>query len=181
MNNRKYITRLAYENSAVRGWWVRIPRLNKSKLFSDNIYGGTEAAELAARVWRDKLIREAPSDKSATADTGVEGININFRQGKKKVLAYLSIDIARNQERLQATISLNKRGLRPALWDAARRIGAFLEKTGEGDMQKIASDIFSKSFSRIEKILDKHKPRFEKPTEKKKPTTNAHAKSRTKS
>ena len=162
MNNRKYITRLAYENSAVRGWWVRIPRLNKSKLFSDNVYGGTDAAELAARVWRDKLLREAPSDKSATADTGVEGININFRQGKKKVLAYLSIDIARNQERLQATISLNKRGLRPALWDASRRIGAFLERNGEGDMQKLASDIFSKSHARIEKILKKHTPRFEK-------------------
>ena len=83
MNNRKYITRLAYENSAVRGWWVRIPRLSKSKLFSDNIYGGKDAAELAARVWRDKLLRDAPPDKSATADTGVEGININFRQGKK--------------------------------------------------------------------------------------------------
>ena len=167
-NNRKYITRLAYENSAVRGWWVRIPRLNKSKLFSDNIYGGTDAAELAARVWRDKLLRDAPSDKSATADTGVEGININFRQGKKQVLAYLSIDIARNQERLQATISLNKRGLRPALWDAARRIGAFLEKHGEGEVQKLASDIFAKSHSRIETILKKHTPRFQKAAKKEK-------------
>jgi hypothetical protein len=162
MRKQKYITRLEYESSAVRGWWVRIPRLNKSKLFSDNIYGGKDAAELAARMWRDKLVNDAPADKSATSDTGFEGININFRQGKSQVLAYLSIDLARNQERLQATISLNKRGLRPALWDAARRIGAFLSKHEKRTTQEIASEVYAKTHGRIETILKKHTPKFDK-------------------
>lgn len=162
MSNRKYITRLDYPSSGVKGWWVRIPRISKSKLFSDNIYGGTDEAELAARVWRDKLLKDAPPEKSKTADTGVDGLNVNFRKGKNKMLAYLSIDLTRNQDRLQATISLNQRPLRPVLWEACRRMGTFLEQYEEGDQQAIASDIFSKSHGRIQHILDNHTPKFKK-------------------
>ncbi len=167
MSNRKYITRLNYPSSGVKGWWVRIPRLSKNKLFSDNIYGGTDEAELAARVWRDKLLKDAPPEKSKTADTGVDGLNVNFRKGKNKMLAYLSIDLTRNQDRLQATISLNQRPLRPVLWEACRRMGAFLETHEDGDLQEIASDIFSKSHGRIQHILDKHTPAFKKEKAKK--------------
>jgi hypothetical protein len=62
----RYISRLDY--SRVRGWWVRVPDESSrlvSRLFSDTLHGGTEAAHAAAIVWRDAVAMHYGKDPNA--------------------------------------------------------------------------------------------------------------------
>lgn len=64
---RLYITRMDYERN--HGWFVRIPRANRkpgegrlaaSRLFSDGVWGGKRKALVAAREWRDRMLKKYP-------------------------------------------------------------------------------------------------------------------------
>jgi hypothetical protein len=59
------ITRIDYDNGKNRthGWQVRVQRnkVSQSKLFSDSVYGGKEAALEAAIKYRDEYMASNPS------------------------------------------------------------------------------------------------------------------------
>jgi hypothetical protein len=63
MKKRHHLTR--WSNGYSSGWLVRVRRGGKthSKLFTDNQFGGSRKAELAARAHRDQLLARLPPDR----------------------------------------------------------------------------------------------------------------------
>lgn len=56
----QYIVR--FEFGSTLGWWVRIQRstFKHRKLFSDGVHGGKQKALIAAKAYRDQLVKKAP-------------------------------------------------------------------------------------------------------------------------
>ena len=119
------------KRSATHGWQVRIRRSGKrhTKFFSDGRYEGRDPALQAAIAYRDELLDELPevtppSKRRAWSNTGVSGLSLRDKLGAGGMhnpYVQLSwIDAAKR--RRGAAYSVNKWGLRQALWNACARL-----------------------------------------------------------
>lgn len=115
------------------GWQVRIRRQGQqhTKFFSDDRFGGIEGALQESLRYRDALLEtlpepDDPSLRSAESRsrTGVIGLNFCMKDdgsGKQKPYIQLSW-LTDDGTRKSASYSVDKWGLRRALWNACTRL-----------------------------------------------------------
>ena len=115
------------------GWQVRIRRQGQqhTKFFSDDRFGGGEGALKESLRYRDALLEtlpepDDPSLRSAESRsrTGVIGLNFCMKDdgsGKQKPYIQLSW-LTDDGTRKSASYSVDKWGLRRALWNACTRL-----------------------------------------------------------
>ena len=127
------------KRSATHGWQVRVRRSGKrhTKFFSDGRYDGRDAALQAAVAFRDELLDELPevtppSQRKAWSNTGVAGLSLRDKLGADGMNnPYVQLSwIDEASKRRGAAYSVNKWGLRQALWNACARL--FREHTKAG-------------------------------------------------
>lgn len=115
------------------GWQVRVRRqgVQHTKFFSDDRFGGSEGALEESIRYRDALLEtlpepDDPSLRSAESrsKTGVIGLNFCWKDdgsGKQKPYIQLSW-LLEDGTRKSASYSVDKWGLRRALWNACTRL-----------------------------------------------------------
>ena len=135
--NEKYPNR-----HPTHGWQVRIRRqgTQHTKFFSESKHGGREDALQASIKYRDELLEvlpepDDPARRSAEArsKTGVIGLNYCQKDdgsGREKPYVQLSW-LTKAGKRRGASYSVEKWGLRRALWNACVRLHREREKQGE--------------------------------------------------
>ncbi len=143
--NQHHITRIDIEPSdaypkrhPTHGWQVRVRREGKrlSKFFADARHGGSDGAMRAAIVYRDDLLEELPPPdarpRKAWSNTGVVGLSVREKKeddddGATVVqLNWVDAD----GKRKGASYSVEKWGLRQALWNGCVRL--FEERQAAG-------------------------------------------------
>lgn len=168
----KYKNVFRIETGNTQGWQVRIERRKRSnsKLFSDRVYGGTDAALKAALKWRDAMLEVLPPSPSGAAHlrtprnkrraaqalnrTGVIGIGFSMhtqRSGRKTpyVGCYWKNPVTGKRE--ASSFSVNKHGLRKALRLACRRLR---EGRGETPTDAQIEYMVGKALPRIRELYE---------------------------
>ncbi|HET6569571.1 MAG TPA: AP2 domain-containing protein [Rhodothermales bacterium] len=124
----------AYPNRhPTHGWQVRIRRqgTQHTKFFSDERSGGRQKALEAAIAYRDDLLKELPEpadsvleSAKARSKTGVIGLNFcNKDDGSGKRKPYIQLSwLTPQRQRKSASYSVDKWGLRRAVWNAVVRL-----------------------------------------------------------
>ncbi|CAN5598339.1 hypothetical protein BH23BAC4_BH23BAC4_00020 [soil metagenome] len=127
------VTRIEIEangsRSATLGWQVRIRRNGKrhTKFFSDGRHGGADASLVAAVAHRDILLRKLPesdpNSRQAWSNTGVVGLSVRDKDdGSGGTKTYVQTSwVDPDGRRRGASFSVEKWGLRRALWNACLR------------------------------------------------------------
>ena len=148
--NPHHITRIDIEpdeahpkRSPTHGWLVRVRRqgVRTSKFFSDKKYGGREAALYEHSVpYRDHLLKTLPEpddpvlrSAEARSHSGVIGLHFlhkDIGNGTRKPYIQLSW-IDANGKRHSASYSVEKWGLRRAVWNGCVRL--FKERPDKRD------------------------------------------------
>lgn len=152
-----HITRIDIEPSdaypkrhPTHGWQVRVRREGKrlSKFFADAKFDNAEAALEAAVVYRDELLNELPPPdahpRKAWSNTGVVGLSVRDRSededGKTVVqLNWMDVD----GKRRGASFSVEKWGLRQALWNGCVRL--YEERVAAGRPSDEAHEMFAQA------------------------------------
>lgn len=124
----------AYPNRhPTHGWQVRIRRQGKqhTKFFSDERCDGRDGALQQAIAYRDELLSHLPEPDDPVArsaevrsKTGVVGLNFSMKDdgsGRQKPYVQLSW-LKPDGTRKSASYSVEKWGLRRALWNACARL-----------------------------------------------------------
>jgi hypothetical protein len=131
-----HITRIDIEPSEkypkrhpTHGWQVRVRRDGRrlSKFFADARHDGREGALEAALHYRDALLEELPAPgarpRKAWSNTGVVGLSVREKKEAKGEQVYVQINwIDGDGKRHGASYSVEKWGLRRALWDGCLRL-----------------------------------------------------------
>ena len=111
------------------GWQVRARRDGKrlSKFFADAKHGGREGALEAAKVHRDQLLSDMPDTpqkpRKAWSNTGVIGLSVREKDEGSKPRLYVQLNwIDTEGKRRAASYSVEKWGLRRALWNGCLRL-----------------------------------------------------------
>jgi hypothetical protein len=140
-----HITRIDIEPSAkyprrhpTHGWQVRVRRDGErlSKFFADARHGGREGALEAAVLYRDHLLETLPEPdarpRKAWSNTGVVGLSVREKQeGKGGGKVYVQLNwIDGDGRRHGASYSVEKWGLRRALWNGCLRLYRERQATG---------------------------------------------------
>jgi hypothetical protein len=143
-----HITRIDIEPSEkyprrhpTHGWQVRVRRDGErlSKFFADARYGGAEGALEAAVLYRDDLLEALPEPdarpRKAWSNTGVVGLSVREKQEAKgkdgAVKAYVQLNwVDGDGRRHGASYSVEKWGLRRALWNGCLRLYRERQATG---------------------------------------------------
>ena len=160
----KHITRLDHQKT--HGWWVRIRRKSNpcSKLFSDGVYGCKQKALEAAIQWRDEKLTVSPKQFSRTIEsssknvkTGVPGLCLSLIPGVHSCLAHLQVSVQRNGKRTSTRYSINKWGLRAALWKSCVALtkGSFSkQETSRNSIQAEAMKLFDTAYPNVAVALE---------------------------
>jgi hypothetical protein len=175
-----HITRIDIEpdeehpkRSPTHGWLVRVRRQGErvSKFFSDKKHGGKESAlRKHAMLYRDDLIERLPEpddpvrrSAEARSKSGVIGLHFlhkDIGNGTKKPYIQLSwIDAKR--KRHSASYSVEKWGLRRAIWNGCVRLH---NERPENDMEPL--EMFRTAYPNI---LKKYGPQPEREPEARPP------------
>lgn len=131
-----HITRIDIEPSEAyprrhptHGWQVRARRDGKrlSKFFADARHGGREEALAAAIVHRDQLLADMPDTpqkpRKAWSNTGVVGLSVREKDEGSKPRLYVQLNwMDATGKRRAASFSVEKWGLRRALWNGCLRL-----------------------------------------------------------
>lgn len=129
---------------STHGWQVRVRRqgTQHTKFFSDAQHGGSQGAFEAAEVYRNSLINSLPepidsaiASAKARSKTGVIGLNFCMKDdgsGKKK--PYVQLSWLVDGRRRSASYSVDKWGIRRAVWNAVVRLS---KEKGAGDPHKM--------------------------------------------
>ncbi|MEM1053916.1 MAG: AP2 domain-containing protein [Bacteroidota bacterium] len=131
-----HITRIDIEPSEAHprrhpthGWQVRARREGKrlSKFFADAKHGGSESALSAAKAYRDHLLSDMPDSpqkpRKAWSNTGVVGLSVREKNEGSKPRLYVQLNwIDATGKRRAASFSVEKWGLRRALWNGCLRL-----------------------------------------------------------
>ena len=131
-----HITRIDIEPSAAHpqrhpthGWQVRVRRGGQrlSKFFADARHGGRDDALAAAIAYRDPLLDSLPdpnaTPRKAWSNTGVVGLSV--REKTSGATARLTVQLNwmdADGKRRTASYSVDKWGLRRALWEGCVRL-----------------------------------------------------------
>lgn len=118
----------AYPNRhPTHGWQVRARRDGErlSKFFADARHGGKEGACTAALAYRDQLLASMPdpdpTPRKAWSNTGVVGLSVREKSGGDKLYVHLNW-MDREGKRRASSYSVEKWGLRRALWNACLKL-----------------------------------------------------------
>ena len=148
------------KRSATHGWQVRVRRSGKrhTKFFSDGRYEGREDALQAAVAFRDELLGELPevtppSQRKAWSNTGVAGLSLRDKLGADGLNnPYVQLSwIDGDSRRRGAAYSVNKWGLRQALWNACARL--YREHTRAGRDTLAAHVMFARAQDHLHEEL----------------------------
>jgi hypothetical protein len=129
-SNLKNISRV--ETGQTIGWQVRFRRQGErySKFFSDKKHDGTDGAREAAIAWRDETKGTLPERGNASetrgkrSETGVRGLSIGFHDvGNGTRNPYVQVSFYSDGDRNSSSFSVEKWGLRRAVWKGCRRLG----------------------------------------------------------
>lgn len=143
---------------STHGWQVRIRRsgVQNTKFFSDDKHGGSAKALLAAITYRDELMpslpdADDPTIKSAQArsKTGVVGLSFCTKDdgsGTQKPYVQLSWT-GENRKRQTASFSVDKWGLRKAIWNACVRLHREREELGQAKEEP--QEMFARAYANI--------------------------------
>lgn len=147
----------AYPNRhPTHGWQVRIRRQGKqhTKFFSDEKSGGRDEALQKALGYRDELLAELPDPDDPVArsaevrsKTGVVGLNFSMKDdgsGRQKPYVQLSW-LTDEGKRKSASYSVEKWGLRRALWNACTR----LHREKDDPTMEEPHVLFQRAYNRI--------------------------------
>jgi len=137
------------------GWQVRIRRQGEqhTKFFSDERCGGREQALQKAIAYRDELLAELPEpadsvleSAKARSKTGVIGLNFcNKDDGSGKRKPYIQLSwLTPSGQRKSASYSVDKWGLRRAVWNACVRL-----QREKGDPSLDVHKMFSRAYHQI--------------------------------
>ncbi len=167
MNKPRNVYRIDIEPSdayphrhSTHGWQVRIRRngVQHTKFFSDDKHDGRAKALLAAIVYRDELMptlpeADDPTKKSAQArsKTGVIGLSFCTKDdgsGTHKPYVQLSWT-GENRKRQTASFSVDKWGLRKAIWNACVRLHR--EREALGQETEEPQQMFARAYASISK------------------------------
>ena len=131
-----HITRIDIEPSEAyprrhptHGWQVRARRDGKrlSKFFADAKHDGRDGALCAAKTYRDQLLSDMPDTpqkpRKAWSNTGVVGLSVREKDEGAKPRLYVQLNwIDASGKRRAASYSVEKWGLRRALWNGCLRL-----------------------------------------------------------
>lgn len=131
-----HITRIDIETSEkyprrhpTHGWQVRIRRDGNrlSKFFADARHDGREEALEAAMRYRDALLEKLPAPdgrpRRAWSNTGVAGLSVREKKEANGGKTYVQLNwVDEAGKRHGASYSVEKWGLRRALWDGCLRL-----------------------------------------------------------
>ncbi|MEM1115931.1 MAG: AP2 domain-containing protein [Bacteroidota bacterium] len=131
-----HITRIDIEPSEehprrhpTHGWQVRARRDGKrlSKFFADAKHGGRDGALEAAFVYRDRLLASLPTEptkpRKAWSNTGVVGLSVREKEDGGRSKLYVQLNwITASGKRRAASYSVEKWGLRRALWNGCLKL-----------------------------------------------------------
>lgn len=131
-----HITRIDIEPSEAyprrhptHGWQVRARRDGKrlSKFFADARYDSRKGALEAAIEYRDQLLSDMPDTpqkpRKAWSNTGVVGLSVREKDEGAKPRLYVQLNwIDSEGKRRAASFSVEKWGLRRALWNGCLRL-----------------------------------------------------------
>ena len=133
--DRHHITRIDIEpcdehtgRHPTHGWQVRARRdgTRVSKFFADARHGSPEHALGAALVYRDRLLASLPEPsglpRKAWSNTGVVGLSVRAKPGARARLNVQLNWIDASGRRRAASYSVDKWGLRRALWNGCLRL-----------------------------------------------------------
>lgn len=134
--NHHHITRIDIERSEkyprrhpTHGWQVRARREGNrlSKFFADTRHDGSEGALAAAVAYRDKLLEELPPPdarpRKAWSNTGVVGLSVREKKHDTAGPAIVQLNwVAADGKRKGSSFSVEKWGLRQALWNGCLRL-----------------------------------------------------------
>lgn len=131
-----HITRIDIEPSDVHpgrhpthGWQVRARRAGTrlSKFFADARHEGRDGALDAAKAYRDALLDSLPdpnaTPRKAWSNTGVVGLSVREKAGASGPRQYVQLNwVDADGKRRTASFSVEKWGLRRALWEGCARL-----------------------------------------------------------
>ena len=131
-----HITRIDIEPSEAHpgrhpthGWQVRARRAGTrlSKFFADARHGGRDGALDAAKTYRDALLDSLPdpnaTPRKAWSNTGVVGLSVREKAGASGPRQYVQLNwVDADGKRRTASFSVEKWGLRRALWEGCVRL-----------------------------------------------------------
>lgn len=134
--NQHHITRIDIEPSEAypkrhptHGWQVRVRREGKrlSKFFADARHSSSDAALEAAIIYRDELLNELPPPDSrprkAWSNTGVVGLSVREKKEDEEGNTVVQLNWVDSEgKRKGASYSVEKWGLRQALWNGCLRL-----------------------------------------------------------
>lgn len=131
-----HITRIDIEPSATypkrhptHGWQVRVRREGNrlSKFFADARHNGSEGALEAAIAYRDELLEGLPPPdarpRKAWSNTGVVGLSVRQKKEEGDGTTVVQLNwVDADGKRKGASYSVEKWGLRQALWNGCLRL-----------------------------------------------------------
>ena len=152
-----HITRIDIEPSEAyprrhptHGWQVRARRDGKrlSKFFADAKHDGRDAALAAAKAYRDQLLSDMPDapqkPRKAWSNTGVVGLSVREKAEGAKPRLYVQLNwVDADKKRRAASYSVEKWGLRRALWNGCLRL--YRERSEAGAPVEEAHVMFARA------------------------------------
>ncbi len=134
--NHHHITRIDIEPSEkypkrhpTHGWQVRVRRGGDrlSKFFADARHVGSEGALEAAISYRDALLEKLPppdsTPRKAWSNTGVVGLSVRKKEDDDDGPSIVQLNwVSADGKRKGASYSVEKWGLRQALWNGCLRL-----------------------------------------------------------
>ena len=119
------------------GWQVRARRdgERQSKFFADARYDGSEAALDAALEYRDRLLASIPDaptkPRKAWSNTGVVGLSLREKESATASKLYVQLNwVNADGKRKSGSYSVDKWGLRRALWNGCLKLYRERERAG---------------------------------------------------
>ncbi len=142
--DRHHVTRIDIEPSArypkrhpTHGWQVRARRAGtrESKFFADARHESAEGALAAAIAYRDRLLASLPESdalpRRAWSNTGVVGLSVREKEEGRRPKLYVQLNwIDASGQRRASSYSVDKWGLRRALWNGCLRLYREREAAG---------------------------------------------------
>ena len=142
--DRHHVTRIDIESSArypkrhpTHGWQVRARRggTRASKFFADARHASPAGALAAAIAYRDRLLASLPEvdalPRRAWSNTGVVGLSVREKEEGRRPKLYVQLNwIDASGQRRASSYSVDKWGLRRALWNGCLRLYREREAAG---------------------------------------------------
>ena len=162
-----HITRIDIEPSeahpqrhSTHGWQVRVRRAGEriSKFFADARHGGRQGALDAAIAHRDPLLASLPdpnaTPRKAWSNTGVVGLSVREKTTGARARLVVQLNwMDADGKRRTASYSVDKWGLRRALWEGCVRLHE--ERSAAGSPVDELPEMFARAQEPFDALIQK--------------------------